>query len=118
MADLTIQDMSDEDGAAIAFAAADVAGDKYVWNSRSAIIVKNDDASAKQVTITPAVTTANDPNLGEVTRDNIVLSVAAGEVAAFPAPPPAFRDRADGNKVSLTYDAVTSLSVAIVDFGG
>lgn len=114
MADLTIQNLSDEDGGAITFASAAVAGDKFVWDSRASIIVKNDDASAKTVTITPAYTTINDERYGELTRSAITLTVAAGAVAVIPPVPVAFRDAADLNKVALTYDAVASLKVAVI----
>lgn len=112
MADLSIQDLTDEDGAAITFASAAVGGDKFLWDSRAAIILRNDDAAPKQVTVTAAFTAINDERYGELTRSNIVLSVAAGAVAVIPPVPVAFRAAAD-NKVALTYDAVTSLRVAV-----
>lgn len=114
MADLTVQNLSDEDGGAITFVAADVAGDKFVWDSRASIMIKNDDVSAKEVTVTPAYTTISDERYGELTRSPIVLSVAAGAVAVIPPVSVAFRNAADLNKVALTYDAVTSLGVAVV----
>lgn len=114
MADLTVQDMTDEDGAAIAFAAADVAGDKFVWDSRAVIVVRNADAASKEVTVTAAFASIDDERYGELTRSNIVLSVAAGATAIIPPVPIAFRNTADLDKVALTYDAVTSLSVAVV----
>lgn len=113
MADLSIQNLSDEDGGAITFSAAAAGGDKFVWDSRAFVVIKNDDVSAKQVTVTAAYTTIADSRYGELTRSNIVLSVAAGATALIPPLPVAFRNSADGNKVALTYDAVTSLSVAV-----
>lgn len=112
MADLTIQNLTDEDGGAITFASAAVGGDKFIWDSRAAIIIRNDDASPKQVTVTAAFTAINDERYGELTRSNIVLSVAAGAVAVIPPVPVAFRAAAD-SKVALTYDAITSLKVAV-----
>ncbi|BCH32635.1 hypothetical protein MesoLjLc_45650 [Mesorhizobium sp. L-8-10] len=114
MADLTVQNLSDEDGGAVTFAAADVAGDKFVWDSRAAIVIKNDDVGSKTVTVTAAYTAINDATYGELTRSNIVLAVAAGAVAVIPPVNVAFRNAADLNKVALTYDAVTSLSVAVI----
>ena len=113
MADLSILDLSDEDGGAITFAAAATGGDKFVWDSRAFVVIKNDDVAAKQVTITASYTTITDSRYGELTRSNIVLSVAAGATAIIPPVPVAFRNTADSNKVALTYDAVTSLSVAV-----
>ena len=114
MSDLTIQDLTDEDGGAIAFAAAAGGGDKFVWDSRAAVIIRNDDDAAKQVTVIPAYTTINDERYGELTRSPIVLNVAAGDVALLPPVPVAFRNAADLNKVSLTYDAVTALKIAVI----
>lgn len=51
MADLTIQNLSDEDGGAVTFASAATGGDKFVWDSRAAIIIQNGDASAHDVTV-------------------------------------------------------------------
>lgn len=114
MADLTIQDLSDEDGAAITFSSAAAGGDKYIWDSRAAIIIQNGDASAHSVTVIAAYTAIKDATYGELTRADIVLSVAAGAVAVIPPVNVAFRNAADSNKVALTYDAVTSLKVAAV----
>lgn len=114
MADLTVQDISDEDGAAVTFAAADVAGDKFAYSDKATIVVKNDDVAAKTVTVVAAVTAFNDRQRGELTRSNIVLTVAAGAVAVIPPLPNPFRNASDANKVALTYDAVTSLSIAVI----
>jgi len=114
MADLTIQDLSDEDGGAVTFASAAAGGDKFVWDSRASVIIRNDDAAAKTVTLTPAYTTINDERYGELTRSPIVLSVAAGAVAVIPPVPIAFRNAADQNRVALTYDAVTALKIAVI----
>lgn len=114
MAILSVQDLTAEDGGAIAFVAASVAGDKYAWDTRALIVVKNDDAAAKQVTVAAALVNIADPRYGDLTRSNIVLSVAPGAVAVIPPPPAPFRNSADANQVAITYDAVTSLSVAVV----
>lgn len=113
MADLTVQDLSDEDGGAISFANAAAGGDKFVWDSRAFVVLRNNDASAKTVTVNAAYTAVKDDRYGELTRSNIVLSIAAGATAIIPPLPIPFRNAADANKVSLTYDAVTSLSVAV-----
>ncbi|MDK1489375.1 hypothetical protein QN219_04800 [Sinorhizobium sp. 7-81] len=114
MADLSIQDLSDEDGGAVTFAAAASGGDKFVWESQAFLVVKNDDASSKTVTFTPAFSTINDERYGELTRSSIVVTVAAGTVALVPPLPIAFRNPSDNNKVAITYSAVTSLGIAVV----
>lgn len=117
MADLSIQSFADEDGAAITFAAAAAGGDKFVWDSRAFVAIRNDDASPKTVTFTPAFSVINDERYGELTRDAIAISVAAGAVALVPPLPVAFRNVADGNKVAITYSAVTSLKIAVGKIG-
>ena len=114
MADLVIQNLSDEDGGAITFANAAGGGDKFVWDSRVAIFIRNDDAAPKTVTVTPAYSLIIDERYGELTRSAIVLTVPAGAVAVIPPVPIAFRNAADANKVALTYDAVTSLKIAAI----
>ena len=114
MADLTIQDLSDEDGGAITFADAASGGDKFVWDSRAAIVIQNGDSGSHTVTVTAAYTSISDQTYGELTRSNIELAVDAGAVAVIPPVNVAFRNAADSNKVALTYDAVTSLKVAVI----
>ncbi|MBP7704196.1 MAG: hypothetical protein KA105_02785 [Caulobacter sp.] len=113
MADISVQNLSDEDGGAVTFASCASGGDKFVWDDRAFIVIKNDDASSKTVTVTAATTTVNDPRDGEMTRSNIVLSVAAGAVSIIPPVPRLFRNASDSNKVAITYSAVTSLSIGV-----
>lgn len=117
MADLTVQDLSDEDGAAVTMSAADVAGDKFVWSDKAIILIRNGDVAPKQVTVTAVQGTVSHPTHGELTRSNIVLSVAAGATAIIPPLPVSFRNSADANKVAISYDAVTSLTVGIFRVG-
>jgi len=113
MADLTVQNLSDEDGAAIAFASAAGGGDKFVHDPRASVFIKNDDVSSTTVTITAVQTVVQDKRFGELTRTDIVLVVAAGAVAVVPPLPEAFRNTADLNKVAITYSSVTSLGVGV-----
>jgi hypothetical protein len=111
MADLTVQDLSDEDGAAVSFASAAGGGDKFVWSNQTFIIISNTDSGSHTVTVTPAYAEIDDGQNGELTRSSIVLAVAAGAVAIIPPLPVPFRSGSDG-KVSLTYEAVTGVKVA------
>lgn len=117
MADLVLQNFNDEDGAAVTFASAAGGGDKVKWADNVALMVKNDDASAKTVTLTPAFTDIVDERYGELTRSPIVLVVAAGAVAIIPRMSVAFRNASDADKVAITYSAVTSLKIAAFTLG-
>lgn len=71
--------------------------------------VKNDDASPKQVTITAQTTSASTGSLaGTLTISNIVVSVPAGEERQIGVP----AAYSNAGTISITYDAVTSLTVA------
>lgn len=113
MADLSIQNLTDEDGAEVTFAAAAAGGDKFIWDARAFLIIKNDDASPTTVTLTAVTTSVTLDKYGELTRSNIALAVGAGEVAVIPPVPEAFRNAADAGKVAITYSSVTDLSVAV-----
>jgi hypothetical protein len=115
MADLTTQ-LLPEAGASINLAPAAAGGDKFVWDPATALVIRNDDTTAKTVTLTPAVATVTDPEKGALTKAAIVRSVAAGEVAIVPPVSSLFRNEADANKVAIAYSAVTSLRVAAVRF--
>lgn len=113
MADIALQAITDEDGGAVTFTAATAGGDTFTYQEDSFVLVRNDDAAPHTITFTPVETVINDARRGELARDAIALTVAAGAVGLVPALPTPFRDPATG-KVSVTYDAVTSLSVAVV----
>lgn len=107
MATLTPQ-KADFDGLAPVFAAADVAGDEFPWAQQTVLYVKNGDASPHTVTIASQYTAR--PGL---TPTDVEVVVAAGEEAVIgDLTRDGFRD-ANGN-VQVTYDAVTSVTVAAI----
>lgn len=114
MADLTVQDLSAEGGAAVTMASAGGGGDKFVWGGQVFLLVNNTDSASHTVTLTPAFTEIDDPQNGELTRGNIVLAVAAGAISLIPPVPVPFRDPADGDKVAITYSAATGMKIAAV----
>lgn len=114
MADLSVQNFADEDGGVVTLSAADALGDKFVHHAAAAILVRNADAAPHTVTVTPYRTAINDRDHGELTRSSIILAVPAGATGIIPPLPAAFKHGDDANKVHITYDAVTSLSVAIL----
>lgn len=95
-------------GTAIAFSAATVSGDTVPDNPNGGVLVKNDDVSAKTVT----VVVPGNTRFGQAEPD-VAVTVAAGETRLIGPLPSELADPTDG-LVHLTYSAVTSLSVAAV----
>lgn len=106
MAELAVQSMSTS-GLEVAFAAADVAGDTFKNDGKIFIRVKNDDVSDKTVTIDSPI------QCNQGGTHNIDVIVTAGEQRDVG---PFLRNRFnnDTGRVSITYSAVTSLTVAAI----
>jgi len=113
MALLTPQKIIDL-GAIETVASAAAGGDSFVNSGVEFIHVKNGHASAAYVvTITAQVTNIHHQQFGTVTKSNVTKSVAAGQDAYIgPFKQSAFNDA--NNRVQITYDAVTTLSVAVL----
>ena len=113
MATLTPQKIIDLGTVEVATAAA-ADGDEFINSGIEFIHIKNGHASAAYVvTITAQVTNIHHQQFGSVTKSNITKSVAAGQDAYIgPFRPSAFND--ENFKVQITYDAVTTLSVAVL----
>lgn len=114
MATLTVQEVI-ESGLNLSTTSAASGGDEFTNSDdeRTFLYVDNQDASAKQVTVTAQKSSTTRPGYGSVTKSDAVVSVPAGEQRYIgPFPGTAFND-ANG-KVQVTYDAVTSVSVAAV----
>jgi len=104
MAAIAVQGSSNT-GTALSFVAASGGGDTVAVTNATQLFVRNADASSKTVTI---VRPGND-RFGQAIPD-IAVAVAAGATTAILLDPE-FRDPATG-LVSLTYSAVTSVTVA------
>ena len=112
MAALTIQS-ANEAGLIISYSPADVAGDTFVNDGNTRLLVKNGGGGSLDVTITAQKTTTSLSGYGILTKQNQVLSVGAGAEAVIgPFPSTAFNN-ASGS-VAVTYSGVTSLEVAAV----
>jgi hypothetical protein len=105
MAALATQTVS-HTGLAVAFSAATSGGDTCATGSGLVLLVKNGDASSHSVTLATPGTVD-----GLAIADRTV-AVAAGVTAMIPLPD-LYRDPATG-LCSLTYTAVTSVTVAVV----
>jgi hypothetical protein len=107
MAKLAVQQVS-LTGIEPTFVAADSLGDSFTNHGRTIFHVKNGDAAAKSVTIT-----SNPCNYGEI--HDVVVSVPAGEERQIGA----FNERRfndDNYEVNVSYDSVTSVTVAAIKY--
>lgn len=100
----------DEDGLAATYDAAAAGGDSFVNDGRTFLHVKNGDASPHTATVAAVQGTTRKPGFGELTKGNASVQVAAGgEAFLGPFPTIAF-----GSQPDITYDAVTSVTVAVL----
>lgn len=107
MAVLTVQNAGFGGLADVTFVAASGGGDSFVNNGRAILLVKNDDVSAKTVTI-------NSQQLCSQGFDHdISVVVAAGDQAIIGTIPTGRFNDTTGS-VLITYSAVTSVTVAAV----
>lgn len=93
-------------GTEVTWTAADVAGDTFSGSTRGVLLVRNDDASSKTVTVVIPGTTYGQAN------PDVAVVVASGDYAAIG---PFDAGTRSGGTVSVTYSAVTSLFVAYVE---
>ena len=106
MATLTVQESS-IDGITPTFNACDVAGDEFVNDGDIWIHIDNSDASPHTATIDTPQT------VDGLALSNPAVVVAAGtQAVAGPFSTTRFNDAA--GKVQITYDAVTSLTIAVI----
>ncbi|WP_236241162.1 hypothetical protein [Streptomyces sp. CC228A] len=95
------------DGTAVSFTAAAGGGDDCQTGAGVLLLVRNDDASPHTVTLeTPGVVD------GDLAIGDRAVAVAAGAQVAIPVTN-RYRDPSTG-RASITYDAVTSVTVAVV----
>lgn len=94
-------------GTAVTFSNATSGGDACATGSDVKLLVKNGDASSHTVTlVTPGTVD------GDLAIADRAVTVAAGATVAVPVTD-RYRDPATG-LASLTYDAVTSMTVAVI----
>ena len=111
MSTLTIQ-IIDEDGLTPSYGAVASGGDQVLnINGDVFVHVKNADATGHTVTIAAQTTSLNVSGMGAVAKANQAVAIAAGAEAMIgPFPTRAFNDA--NNYVQLTYDAITSVTIA------
>lgn len=94
------------------YSAAAAGGDTFAndGSERQFIHVKNADADAMQVTVTPEVASTSKPGFGTLSRATIQVSIPAGEDRMIgPFPRVAF-----GINPAITYDDETSVTLAVI----
>lgn len=111
MATLSVESIT-ESGLNATYSAADVAGDTFSNDTSEEIFlhVKNGDASPHTVTVTAIVASRVIPGLGTVTKADSSTAIPAGEdrfIGPFPF-------TAYGSSPDITYDDVTSVTVAVL----
>jgi hypothetical protein len=89
----------------------EIAGDSVANTAIQFFHVQNGNAAAITATVIPVVTTVVDPLLGTLTKENAVLSLAAGEEGFLgPFEVDAFND-IDGN-ITITCSLQTDVKLA------
>ena len=113
MATLTAQKITDQATTATMVAATG-GGDEFLNTGLEFLFFQNGHASNSYViTVTAQVTNIHHQQFGTVVKENIVKTIAAGgEVFIGPFKQAAFNDA--NHKVQITYDAVTTLNVAVL----
>lgn len=111
MATLTVEDVT-ESGLNATYNAADAGGDTFANDSSEKIFlhVKNGDASEHTVTVTPVTTSKEVQGFGSMTKSNVSVAVPASE-ERFIGP---FPFQAFGEDPDITYDDVTSVTIAVL----
>jgi hypothetical protein len=109
MADLATQKI-DEDGQAVTYAAAAGGGDTLTPGSRVFIHCKNTNAAPRIVTVN------SQKNCDQGFDHNLVVTIPAntGDVMIGPITASRFGRASDG-KAEVTYDAVTNLTIAVLE---
>lgn len=111
MATLTVQNIN-RSGLEATYASAGAGGDEFTNNGSTFLHVKNGDGSAHTVTVASQYA----PVPAGLAQSNVQVSVPAGEERMIgPFPTRAFNDE-DG-LTQVTYDAVTSVTIAVINIG-
>lgn len=106
MATLSLSKVT-EDGVEPTLASAAAGGDEWAWADNAFVYIDNADASSHTITITSHAT--DRPGV-DVT--DLAVAVPAGESRFIGPIDGAYRNRSNGT-VSMSYDAVTSVTVGV-----
>lgn len=115
MAKIAVQSVS-EAGLNATYSSAAGAGDTFDNTNERRIFlhVKNGDASSHTVTVTPVQASKDVQGFGTMTKATVAVAIPAGADRFIgPFPMAAF-----GAEPAITYDAVTSVTLAVLEVGG
>ena len=93
-----------------ALVAAEAGGDSTDAASGVFVAVKNVNASARTVTVTAPVASANCPGFGSVPVSDLVITVAQNETQCFAVP----SGYTVANEIAWTYDDETDVTVGVL----
>lgn len=110
MADLTVQ-KTNKGGLTPVFTSADSLGDSFSNSGDAVLYVKNGDTTDKTVTID------SQRPCDQGFDHDLTVTVSAGSEEMI-GPFNSYRFNDDSNKVNVSYDAVTSVTVAVIKLGG
>lgn len=115
MATLSVQTLSETGTAALTFTAATETGDEFPNAGRQCFVVKNAGAETDViVTATKVVTSESIPSFGDMTKTASTVTVTAGNTG-YLGPFPVRSFNADDGVVEITYNQVSSVSVAVIE---
>ena len=114
MANFSVEKVS-ESGLKPTFSSCNSGGDTFDNDSseRTYIRVNNGDASQHTVTVNLEDSDASVPGFGTVTKSAVSVDIPAGEERSIGP----FPQRAFGYNPDIQYDAVTSMTIAVVKVG-
>jgi len=110
MAELTIQQIT-EDGGSVTYSAAAGGGDTADNGGSTFLNIKNGGGGEVTVTITAQTTSVESSIYGDLTKANASIAIAgSGEAFIGPFKPSAFNN--DDGEIAITYSGVTSVTIA------
>lgn len=111
MADLTITKIS-EAGSNVSYGAASGSGDTaFNGGGNTMLLINNGSGASVTVTVTKQVANVDDPQFGDLTKDDATCTVPPGETQPFgPFSPISFND--SNGDINVSYSATTSVEIA------
>lgn len=111
MAELTVTKVS-EAGSNVSYTAASAGGDTaFNGGGNTMLNISNGSGASVTVTVASQVANVDDPQFGDLTKDDATCTVPAGETQPFgPFAPSAFND--SNGDINISYSATTSVEIA------
>lgn len=110
MALLTTIKLVEAQGSTITTTTATAGGDTFTYSNNTMLYVTNSSGASVDVTISVVDTTSFLPGTGNLTKSDIVISVADSTVAILDCRSPAYRNST--GLVSVSYSTETNITLA------